>query len=148
MSDAVHNRHGRVSRCGEPVIGPTFLRRPCRKATLTSARAEVHLDGMRRSTRTPDPSPSIAVACPDGPRHATCEDARKCLRSLAEEAARLDPGRAANRLSAYALVIAERPRQRQEMCVEIEMMAEQTPNHLLAGVLREASRVVHEVLEA
>jgi hypothetical protein len=74
----------------------------------------------------------------------TCAQAKEALRLLAIEAARLDPGREANRLSAYALLIEEQPDRCEDIHAELHAMAAWTQNPLLAGVLREAAKVVRD----
>jgi hypothetical protein len=78
--------------------------------------------------------------------HMTRTDARGRLRTLAILAAKLDAGRAPNRLSAYAILIGERPAQRPEMLADLEQLAKQTPNAGLAELLREACDVLREAL--
>jgi hypothetical protein len=72
----------------------------------------------------------------------TRDQACKRLRVLATRAANHDGGRAANRLSAYALLLAEDSVQVESACADLDNLAEQTPNRELAAVLREASRIV------
>ena len=77
----------------------------------------------------------------------TPAEARKRLRILAIRASEVDDGRTANLLSAYAVVVRERPERWEEMRATVEALANQTPNRSLAAVLREASRVVHSLLD-
>lgn len=74
-------------------------------------------------------------------------NARGRLRTLAILAAKLDRGRVPNRLSAYALLIEERPARRQDMLADLERSAQQSPHAGLVELLLEASAVVREVLK-
>jgi hypothetical protein len=91
---------------------------------------------MRRSDTTPSRTPPAK------------SDVCGRLRSLAAEASRLDHGRVANRLSAFALLFDELPGRRAAMLREIEDLAEGTPNPMLAGVLREAAVVVRSAMDS
>ena len=75
------------------------------------------------------------------------EEARRRLYILAARAAKLEAGRVANRLSAYALLIGEHPERIADACADLDELAEQTPSTSVAEVLREASRIVRGVLE-
>ena len=77
----------------------------------------------------------------------TPSDARKRLRDLARRASEIDDGRAANRLSAYALLVGERSARGHEMCADLEALAEQTSSDALARVLYEARGIVRDRME-
>ena len=77
--------------------------------------------------------------------HTTRTEAVGRLRLLAIRAAELDGGRVANRLSAYALLIEERPTMRKTMLAELDISARLTSNPALAELLDEACDVMRDL---
>ncbi len=73
----------------------------------------------------------------------TRREARKQMSSLAVQAARIDGGRIANRLSAYAMLIEACTEQEQErMRAELERIAERTLHEPLVAVLYEGCQLL------
>jgi hypothetical protein len=77
----------------------------------------------------------------------TREQVRQRLCVLATQVARMDEGRAASRLSAYALRICERSEQRTDICADLDALADRTSHPLVAEMLHEAPNIVRDMRE-
>lgn len=64
---------------------------------------------------------------------------------MAKRAEQLGGGRAASRLSAYALLVVDRPLNAERAVQDLDALANQTEDRVLAMVLREAAEVVRNV---
>ena len=144
-------------------LGPRDGRTPVMGTAMATASAAQ--PGVSSERRTIQATPSstaatrVLTATPNEPPRTPCgaestpfmrmtpADARSRLRILAIEASQHDGGRAANQLSAYALLVGERSERGEEMCADLEERAEQTSNGALAAVLREASGIVRSLLD-